>query len=241
MPASNSAANLKSCHQGPKFAWDIDIPDTPFWKDVDFRVAAGIINLFKGHELEVIPFDANANLKESDKLRFLLSLVQSKLAASEAASEPTKLQIADPVTWGKLMRNLAVLYGHLDLQEEEARIIETVLSTVTGDKRVPWLNILSDLKLRLGQFAEAETLAREILPWMQTQVDLGVDSPQAMGTTRRLIHGLWMQGGDKQDEARKFITELSGLIDGLGSSKFSKYQEEEREMLQELVAKLNVT
>ncbi|CAN8100539.1 unnamed protein product [Discula destructiva] len=241
MPASNSAANLKSSQQGPKFAWDHDVPDTPFWRDVDFRISATFLSCFESHELEAIPFDANANLDEPDKLRFLLGFVQSKYTACEAAAEPEKLHVADPAAWGLLMKSLVALYGHLGLQDEEARTIHTMLSVLTGDNRIQWLNILSDLELRLGHFVQAETLIRGVLPWMQTQANLGVDSPQAMGATRRLIESLWMQGESKREEARHYIAELSGLIEGLRDSKFAKYQDEERGMLEELLSRLTAS
>lgn len=52
----------------------------------------------------------------------------------------------------------------LGLWDDEAETIRTMLRTTEGDARVPWLNMLATLDLRTGLYAEAEDLAREVLP-----------------------------------------------------------------------------
>ncbi|KAI3399352.1 hypothetical protein diail_7079, partial [Diaporthe ilicicola] len=235
--ASDSNDNNKP--QEPKFEWDFDVPDTPFWKGIDFRVARNFLTCYEPNELETIQFDAT--LTETQRLEFLLSQLQSKLTTRQAAVAPEKLHVADPVIWQRLLLGIETLQKFLGLFEDEAETIRTMLSTMEGDARVPWQNMLADLDMRNGNFAEAEVLAREVLPWMQNHVKLGVDSPQAFGTTRMLITSLWRQGGGKKDEAKGLIKETSALIEGMTESKFAKYQDEERQMLVDLEAELQAT
>lgn len=222
----------------PKFEWDFDVPDTPFWKDFDMRVARNFITCYEPGELDNIPFSKYAGLPETDKLKFLLSELESRLSAHEAAVAPEKLHQANPVAWSRLLLGMSTLQKFLGMSQEEAETIRVMLSTTEGNARVPWLNMLADLDVRNGNFAEAESLAREVLPWMQKHERLGRDSPQALGTTRTIIRSMWKQGGDKLDEAKRLVGETVTLIDGMVTSKFSKYQDEERQMLTDLVSEL---
>ncbi|KAM7195061.1 hypothetical protein V8F33_006930 [Rhypophila sp. PSN 637] len=219
----------------PKFEWDFDVPDTPFWKGIDMRIARNFITCYEPDKLERIPFDEKSSLPEPDKLTFLLNELKSNLAAQQAAAAPEKLHQTNPVAWRRLLLGIETMYKYLDMPKEEAETIRIMLSATEGDARVPWLNMLADLEVRNGNFTEAEALAREVLPWMQTHEKLGRDSPQAMGTTRTLIKSMWKQGGKKTDEARRVVGETQVLIDNMGTSKFAKYQSEEKQMLRELV------
>ncbi|OIW22850.1 hypothetical protein CONLIGDRAFT_687260 [Coniochaeta ligniaria NRRL 30616] len=196
----------------PRFEWDFDVPDTPFWKDVDMRVARNFITCYEPHQLEKIPFGDQSCLPEPDKLKFLLDELESQLAVHQAAVAPEKLHEADPVMWRRLLLGIETLQKHRNMPKEEAETIRIMLSTTEGDTRVPWLNMLADLDIRNGNFNEAESIAREVLPWMQKHEKLGVDSPQALGTTRSIINSMWKQGGGKVDEARRLVGETEALI-----------------------------
>ncbi|KAF7347334.1 putative tetratricopeptide tpr repeat protein [Mycena venus] len=113
-----------------------------------------------------------------------------------------------------------------------------MLETSKGNHRLSWLNMLAAFKLQHGEYAEAERLEREVLPWMQTHERLGKGSLQALGTTRRIIETMWKQGGSKVEEARRLAEEAAELVKAMGMSKFAKYQEEERQMLRDLMAQL---
>ncbi|KAH6653027.1 hypothetical protein BKA67DRAFT_568389 [Truncatella angustata] len=220
----------------PKFEWDFDVPDTPFWQQLEFTVVRNFLTCYGPEEVENLHLDAA--LAVPDRLQYLLSQLSSDLSAREAAAAPQQLHVADPDVWRRFMLGIETLQKSLGLLVEEAQTIHKMLSTAEGNARVPWLNMLADLDLRRGDFVEAETVSREVLPWMQTHEKLGVDSPQAFGTTRIIIAAAWKQGGSKQDEARQLIQETFALIDGMGDSRFAKYQKEERQLLQELKAKL---
>lgn len=222
----------------PRFEWDFDVPDTPFWKGIDFRVARNFLTCLDSSELEDVPFDQLDGIDAKNRLLFLLSQLQARLSNHEVAAAPSPLYIADPDQWRKFMLAIQTLQNHLDLPQDEAKTIRRVLHTAEGDSRIPWLNMLANLDLKNGDYAEAEELALEVVPWMQAHAKLGVDSPQALGSMRTLIQAAWHQGGAKREEAKRLIRETSDLIEDMGSSKFAKYQEEERQMLQKLKEEL---
>ncbi|KUI58285.1 hypothetical protein VP1G_05622 [Cytospora mali] len=234
-------SNKTSTVREHKFEWDFDIPDTPFWKDIELTVARNFITCYRPQELEMVSFDEHSNLPVADRLQVLLAELQSLLSAREAAVAPQALHAAQPDEWRRLLLGIQTMQKLLGLSSDEAQTIRTILATTEGDARVPWLNMLSDMDLRNGDFAEAEVLAREVLPWMQQHEKLGVDSPQALGTTRILIKAMWKQGGDKEAEARRLAAETMALIERMGQSKFGKYQDEERQMLRDLVDDLEST
>jgi hypothetical protein len=222
----------------PKYEWDFDVPDDPSWKDLEFTMARNFLTCYEPQELEKLHFDAS--LSVPDRLRFLLTERQSRLACREAMVAPAELHVAKPDEWRCMMLGIETMRKHLDLPKEEAQTIRTMLSTTEGNARIPWLNMLANLDLRNGDFVEAEALAREMLPWMQTHEKLGLDSPQASETTRTIIESIWKQGEAKEGEARRLIEETYALIDSMGGGKFEKYQGDERDLLGDLVSNLKV-
>ncbi|KAJ6520401.1 hypothetical protein C8R45DRAFT_887674 [Mycena sanguinolenta] len=219
----------------PKFDWDYDVPDTPFWRDLPFTAGRNFLTCFSPSELEEISFDGS--LSVPSKLSFLLSILETRLETRKAAASPAPLHVADPREWQRLMLGIETMQSHLRLPEE-GDTIRAMLDTSEGSLRLSWLNMLAGFKLRQGEYAEAERLERELLPWMQTDARMGKDSPQALGTTRRIIEAMWKQGGSKVEDARRLIEETGELVEAMGTSKFAKYQEDERQMLRELVAQL---
>jgi hypothetical protein len=228
-------ADIKdTAQQQPKFEWDYDVPDTPFWRDLPFTSGRNFLTCYNPSELEDMDFDGTLSVPA--KFAFLLSLLEARLATRKAAAAPVLLHVADYPEWSRLMLGIQTMQKYLDAPEQAERL--RMLETSEGDRRVPWLNMLAEFKLKHGEYAEAERLEREVLPWMQKHEKLGIDSPQALGTTRRIIEALWKQGGSKVDEARRLAEETAELVEAMGPSKFVKYQEEERQMLRDLVAEL---
>ena len=232
----SNAEKKPATAQAPKFEWDFDVPDTPFWKDMEFTVARNFSACYEPDELEKMEFDDTLSIP--DRLRYLLSQLQSSVSSREAAAAPQKLHVANPTAWRELLLGIVTIQKFLGLPKEEEETLRTLLETTEGRVRFSWLNMMSDLSLRNGNFASAEAAAREVLPVWQTHEKCGPDSPQAFGTTRTIIASTWKQGGAKEDEARRLIEETFALIGGMGESKFVKYQEEEREMLQDLKERL---
>jgi len=221
--------------QQQKFDWDYDVPDTPFWRDLPFVAGRNFLTCYSASEIEDINFDGTLSVPE--KFTFLLSLLEARLETRKAAAFPVSLHTADYPEWSNLMLGIQTMQSQLGMPEE-ADTLRVMLETSQGNQRVSWLNMLGGFKLRQGEYVEAERLEREVLPFMQTHERLGKDSPQALGTTRRIIEAMWKQGGSKVEEARRLAEETAELVEGLRTSKFAKYQEEERQMLRDLVAQL---
>ena len=101
------------------------------------------------------------------------------------------------------------------------------------------LNMMGNVKEERGEYAEAERLARHVLPRLENLPGLeGKDSPPAMGARRCIIRCLWKQG--RQEEAREFAGETREIIEAMGEkqSKFLKYQDDERGYLKEQLDEL---
>lgn len=105
-----------------------------------------------------------------------------------------------------------------------------------GSRNMSAVYMMAELKLKRGEYAQAEALIREVLPFLLSHKALGVDSPQVLAAKRRLIRALWMMG--RKEEAETLISEVQALVEGMENSQSVKYQDEEREMLRDLVADL---
>ena len=224
----------KAASQVQKFPWDFDVPETPFWSDLEFTVARNFLTCFSESEVKQMHLDHN--LDRESRLRLLLGLVQQKLVAREAEVAPSRLHAEDFNEWQRIMIGIETMQKFLGLPEEEETLKKIMENGKDGKRNMSGVNMMANFKEKQGSYEDAELLAREVLPFMQQHEMLGVDSPQAFGTTRTLLRCVWKQG--KQEEARALIAETSALIDGMDKSKFSKYQEEERGMLAGLVCEL---
>lgn len=106
-----------------------------------------------------------------------------------------------------------------------------------GKRNLSGVNMMASFKMEQGQYREAETMLQdEVLPWLQGNEMLGLDSPQALSCMRRLIECL--EKGGKVEEAEKVVDEYRTLVESMGSGKFGKYQEDEQNELKKLMQKL---
>lgn len=217
-----------------KFPWDYDIPDTPFWSDLEFTVGRNFLTCFSPSEVEQMHLDGALN--ENQKLELLLKLLQEKLESRKAEVAPQSLCSIDFAEWQRLMIGIETMQKFLDLPEEEETLRIIMENGRDGKRNMSGVNMMAIFKEKHGLYSEAETLAREVLPFMQTHEMLGVDSPQAMGTTRTLIRSIWKQG--REEEAEGLVKETSNLVEHMKDGKFGKYQAEEHRMLVDLVAEL---
>lgn len=203
----------------------------PVASNSNMRDAQDIILCFSPDELEDegISLDAPSG---TDRLRQLLTQLRSRLAADEAASAPQPLHIAKPREWQKTMQEIHTLQRQLDLLDDESQTIQRMLATTQGNARMTWFNHAAVLHLQRGEYAEAEEIARMVLPWTQHHPKMGFASPQALGTMRILIEAGWMQGDTKREEARQLFLEASKMIARMSCSASSEsYQDSERTLL----------
>jgi hypothetical protein len=221
-----------------KFSWDYDVPNIPFWSDLQpdstITIARNFLTCFSKSEVEDMNLDDT--LDKDQKLHLLLRLLQEKLAAREAQVSPQPLRMVDYSEWQRLMIGIETMQKFLDLPEEEDTLRIIMESGKDGNRNMSGVNMMAAFKEKHGLYMEAETLAREVLPFMQGHEMLGPDSPQAFGTIRTLIRTIWKQG--RGEEARDLLKTTSDLIEKMGDGKFRKYQAEERDMLQGVVAEL---
>jgi tetratricopeptide (TPR) repeat protein len=220
--------------QYPKFSWDHDVPNTPFWKDLPFTTARNFLKCFSDEELEAMSFPDD--MAKDDKWRLLLSRLQQKEAAMIAKRAPAPLYDANQDMWMNLVLGRYTM--HMELKEYDAAeaALQEMSDHGTYNNQMAAKNMLADLYATYGRYAEAEAMGRECLTWLREMAILGPQSPQALGCERRLMAAIWKQG--RYEEARTMQDELRGLVEGLPGTKFDKYVDDERRMLAELIAKL---
>lgn len=221
-----------------KFQWDYDIPQTPFWSDLDFTVGRNFLSCFNQDEIQNLKLDQYEESDKMTKQHILLDILKARLEQREQGSAPQSLREINYHEWQTILVAITTLLKFLDddRQYEEETLRYLMNHGKTGGKNMTGVNMLAHFKTRTGEYAEAEALVREVLPFLRSHEMLGIDSPQVFGSTRLLIRALWMQG--KRDEAQSLIEQTSVLIEGMGSSIFVKYQDDERKMLQDLVEEL---
>lgn len=217
--------------QQPKFSWDYDVPDIPFWTDLPFTTARNFLTCYSSEEIERMPFPDT--MTKEDKWRLLLSRLQEKQAAIEAGYAPQRLYDVNQDLWMKL--TLGRYTMHRELKEYEP--VEACLQEMTNhgnyNNQMSAKNMLADVYAEYGRYAQAEAMGRECLTWLRDMPILGPDSPQALGCERRLMAAIWKQ--QKYEEAKEMEADIGRLIEGLPGTKFEKYLDDERRMLEELV------
>lgn len=236
--ALQTPAGVKN-KEAPKFGWDHDVPETPFWSDLKFTTGRNFLQSYSPDELGGIAADferLNTAPKE-DKLRFLLETLNTSLAAKNA----DVLIKEDYRLWSKIMVARIACFSELGLVTEQEEAIHTMIDNPQepGGTNYSALNMMASIREERGEYPEAERLARHVLPWLENLPGLeGQDSPPAMGTRRCIIRCLWKQG--KRDDAKKFADETREIIEGMSEkqSKFMKYQDDERGYLAEQLDEL---
>lgn len=219
----------------PKFNWDYDVPDTPFWKDLPFTTARNFLTCYADDELAAMSFPDS--MAKEDKYKLLLSRLLQKESATKAQYAPTPLYEANLEIWMKHV--LARFTMHKELKDYESA--EAALQEMTDhgsyNSKMSAKNILADLYGEYGRYAEAEAMGRDCLAWLRDMPTMGSHSPQALGCERRLMGVIWKQG--KYEEAKAMQEELKELVEGLPGTEFEKYLDDERTMLAELVVSLD--
>ncbi|KAL2825483.1 hypothetical protein BDW59DRAFT_161710 [Aspergillus cavernicola] len=144
----------------------------------------------------------------SANLSILQTALTEKLLALEANRQPSTLHDKNYGLWRDLKSSLS--YVHEDLGDVDAQ--EKTL-----------LEILSN-----------PGPAGKDLPALQNLSALY--HPQALGSLRTLVKVLWKQG--KTAEAEEYVGQARASIDNLAGTQFAKYQQEERDALDRVVADL---
>jgi hypothetical protein len=86
----------------------------------------------------------------------------------EEKTAPTPLHDADYRSWMYLKLGLSTIEHYLENYGEEERIVRDMYENgPDGAKSMSALHQLSGLMEVVGRYAEAECVAKEMLPWMQ--------------------------------------------------------------------------
>lgn len=222
-------------------AWEtVKVPahGAPFWDSLpDSSPAQNAQRIFTDAEVLALGLDDHVGKSTDEKLRFLLQLVERKLATLEADA-PHGLRQADWPLWVNITAAIFELQQTLDMAEADATLDTLVGHGKDGGKNYAFVYQLARVKLQRGQYSEAEALAKETLPWMEKHEALGKDSPQALGTHRIILQAVAKQG--RTDEARAIADTAKALIGGMGTGRYPKHEEEESQELEKTVKELGL-
>lgn len=175
-----------------------------------------------------------------DRLQFLLAKLETTVSDREAAAGPGGLAATDYPQWMTLTLARMTVLSELGRQAQQEAAIQAMIDTPNpakpGEVNISAVNMLANLKEEQGSYAEAEDLARKVVPFFDEK--MGADSPPSQGTRRCLIRCIWKAG--KPDEAKRLAEETRLIIDAMGENKsqYLKYEEDERQYLEELIADL---
>lgn len=209
-----------------------------FWDSLpDSSPAQNVQRIFTDAEVLALGLDEHAPKSTDEKLRFLLQLVEQKLATLEAAT-PRGLRQTDWPLWVNIMAAIFELQQTLNMREADVTLDTLIGHGKDGGKNYAFVYQLARVKLQSGQYSEAEALAKETLPWMEKHEALGKDSPQALGARRIILQAVAKQG--RTDEARSIADATKALIGGMGTGRYYKYEEEEKEELEKTAKELGL-
>ncbi len=215
----------KEARQSPKFPWDCDVPDDAFWNSLDYKVGRAFLRCYTESEVSAMTFDPS--LSREQKLQYLRETLNNTLIEKERDAAPSPLRDVDYYAWERLKFSLSGIDHFLGNEEaEEATIRELYENGPNGTKSMTALHNLSGLLESRGRYAEAEAAALEVLPWMEAQSMLGIDSPQYLGCMRVLVKSTWKQ--KKDVEAQGWREKCEECLRRMGEGRFAKYQDSER-------------
>lgn len=185
-------------------------------------------------------FERLGTAAQKDRLQFLLAKLETTVSDREAAAGPRGLAATDYPQWMTLTLARMTVLSELGRHAEQEAAIQAMIDTPNpakpGEVNISAVNMLANLKEEQGSYAEAEDLARKVVPFFDEK--MGADSPPSQGTRRCLIRCIWKAG--KPDEAKRLAEETRLIIDAMGENKsqYLKYQDDERQYLEELMADL---
>lgn len=177
---------------------------------------------------------------KQDRLQFLLTKLEATSSVREAAAGPGGLATTKYPEWMTLTLARMTVLSELGRQAEQEAAIQAMMDTPNpakpGVTNISAVNMMANLKEEQGSYAQAEELARKVVPFFDDM--MGPDSPPSQGTRRCLIRCIWKAG--KPEEAKRLADETRLIIDSMGEKKsqYVKYQDDERQYLEELLADL---
>lgn len=74
--------------EAQQFPWEKGVPVNAFWDSIDWVSSIHFLGNFTPEELSELPIDGNSTASTTDKLKFFLSLLDTKLSGQNAAAAP---------------------------------------------------------------------------------------------------------------------------------------------------------
>ncbi|OJJ42506.1 hypothetical protein ASPZODRAFT_76808 [Penicilliopsis zonata CBS 506.65] len=129
---------------------------------------------------------------------------------------------------------LKILLEKLRYEESKSDLYTTDFKQLLVARRqgptdlVPLKNLSEFLAQNTDRYAESNALAVQCLDWLDNKV--GKSSPQSIGSCKTIAATEWKQGN--REEAEKMIAELFERVEGVKTSKFAVYADDEKENAQ---------
>ncbi|KAL4861733.1 hypothetical protein BDV12DRAFT_179821 [Aspergillus spectabilis] len=214
---------------------EITPPTGPFWASLDPTIAGTVAAVLTPQDIDQSKLDPSATT--TNKLDALQTALTAKLS-----SLPSNLHETDYDLWKSIKSSLFHIHKGLgNVDEQEKVLLESInnpgpSTNSAGGKDLAAIHNLAALYEEKGQYADAEANAREALSGIEAHPRLGKDTPQALGSLRVLIKALSKQG--KTAEAEQYVGQARASIDNLAGTQWAKYQQEENDALDKVVAEL---
>ncbi|KAJ6438097.1 Nuclease S1 [Purpureocillium lavendulum] len=236
-PVRFSCPKVNETPSAQQFPWEHGVPVNTFWNDFEWTQAGGFLHHFSDEERAELPIDPNSTASLNDKLKLLLSLLDSKFAKEEAAVAPASLVQAKPDIW----RSLTSSRIHMQMELGLVSDVDALQSVRKLDEfwapGVNYQQFLAYLLIRGGDCVEAEGIIGPAIEELDTILTRA--SPQAIGYRRTKLEAIWKQGSSRRADAESMIVEIKSSIQAMVGTRFEVYFEEETETLDKLLAKLS--
>jgi len=201
------------------FPWEYAVPNTEFWKSLDFVIGRNFLKCFSRTEIDEMNLEQAASISQTAKFELLLSLLQKKLvlqdglakespnsgvdSLADAAQHPTiedvgpadHLYTADFDSWGDLFLGIYTLQNALGQKARQEKTIRLLIEKRTDKTNLSYFHTLAGLLEETGRYKEAEETEEQVKIWLDRK--LGKDSPQALGA-RRLSRRRFGNKGEKK-------------------------------------------
>ncbi|KAK8131071.1 hypothetical protein PG984_007509 [Apiospora sp. TS-2023a] len=224
------------------FSWEYPVPDNDFWRDLPYSLSRNFLQSFPPEKLQQLSAHFyDDQLDKAAKLELLARLLHNELKEQDAAAaaDDSSRQTFYDVNY---TRWRAVWLAICSVQQELGKHAEAegTLRMLHEKRRDPanlsHLHSLASLLLARGEYAEAERMELDVKTWLDSC--LGQDSPQALSARRMLAEAMWKQGAARRKDASDVLDEMRVIVGGMGAGQYAVYQDEEKEMMDELVRSL---
>lgn len=223
----------KAARQEPKFPWDHEVPDDPFWNTFDLDHDVSVIFFSTYSEAEIEQMTLDASLTNQEKLQFLRDTFNNTLIQEGDFATPTSSDYGGYLRWRALKAAIVAMdYEMGDLDAAETNVIEQLKylrPEPDGKMNKSILWSLMGIQNARGRYAECEATAHEALDWIKTVPLCGPNSPQALGAMRTLVICVGRQG--RYAEAQEWVKRCEAVIDAMAKTDFSKYVGDEKAAL----------